>query len=332
SNISVSNPPSPVTKCSSQVEFEGLKHEIRRLEEDTQFLNSQLEDAVRLKEIAERQLAEALETVKTERELKASLRKELSHYMTIGDSLYHSPLSISLDGLKFSDDAALEPNNDHALSAYENGFSKLAHAIAAEDNRASLAPQKEALFRPAPSLDSQKQLEQANGALSEHQEKVTRLTENLAAECGSRDVSAERPFGLAAPPARPSLYRLFSWRSTMLLFSREASLPPSVVTSISRRPRSSSADCRSLLACSLRTAARFSVRRVTFSWCSDSAPLACSSSAPGLLLGVPADRLGKPKGEESERETEGGAARSSPVVVVVVVVVEGGGPILGVSC
>ncbi|KAG7248893.1 hypothetical protein CRUP_006286, partial [Coryphaenoides rupestris] len=73
----------------TQVEFEGLKHEIRRLEEDTQFLNSQLEDAVRLKEIAERQLAEALETVKTERELKASLRKELSHYMTIGDSLYH---------------------------------------------------------------------------------------------------------------------------------------------------------------------------------------------------------------------------------------------------
>lgn len=66
-----------------------MKHEIRRLEEDTQFLNSQLEDAIRLKEIAERQLSEALETIKTERELKASLRKELSHYMTIGDTLYH---------------------------------------------------------------------------------------------------------------------------------------------------------------------------------------------------------------------------------------------------
>ncbi len=73
----------------AQVEFEGLKHEIRRLEEDTQFLNSQLEDAIRLKEIAERQLGEALETIKTERELKASLRKELSQYMNIGDTLYH---------------------------------------------------------------------------------------------------------------------------------------------------------------------------------------------------------------------------------------------------
>uniref|UniRef100_A0A667ZS77 BICD cargo adaptor 2 n=1 Tax=Myripristis murdjan TaxID=586833 RepID=A0A667ZS77_9TELE len=195
----------------SQVEFEGLKHEIRRLEEDTQFLNSQLEDAIRLKEIAERQLGEALETIKTERELKSSLRKELSHYMSIGDTL---PLSISLDGLKFSDDAATEPNNDEALHGYENGFSKLANAIT-EDNRIS-TPKKDELFRPVPSLvddllselniseiqklkqqlmqmerekvnllstlqDSQKQLEQANGALSEHQEKVNRLTENLNA-------------------------------------------------------------------------------------------------------------------------------------------------------
>ena len=48
-----------------QVEFEGLKHEIKRLEEETEYLNSQLEDAIRLKEISERQLEEALETLKT---------------------------------------------------------------------------------------------------------------------------------------------------------------------------------------------------------------------------------------------------------------------------
>ncbi|CAL1606823.1 unnamed protein product [Knipowitschia caucasica] len=196
----------------SQVEFEGLKHEIRRLEEDTGFLNSQLEDAIRLKEIAERQLGEALETIKTERELKASLRKELSHYMNIGDTLYHSPLSISLDGLKFSDDSSTEPNNDEALQGFESGFMKLASTIA-EDNRAS-TPTKEEHTRPAPSLvddllselniseiqklkqqllqmerekvsllstlqEAQKQLEQVNGALSDHQEKVSRLTENL---------------------------------------------------------------------------------------------------------------------------------------------------------
>ncbi|XP_030639695.1 protein bicaudal D homolog 2 isoform X2 [Chanos chanos] len=196
----------------SQVEFEGLKHEIRRLEEDTQFLNSQLEDAIRLKEIAERQLGEALETIKTEREQKAALRKELSHYMNIGDSMYHTPLSISLDGLKFSDDTVIEPNNDESLHGYENGFSKISNS---DDNRES-TPKKGELYHPAPSLvndllselniseiqklkqqlvqverekvtllstlqDSQKQLEQANGALSEQHEKVSRLTENLNA-------------------------------------------------------------------------------------------------------------------------------------------------------
>lgn len=196
----------------SQVEFEGLKHEIRRLEEDTQFLNSQLEDAVRLKEIAERQLGEALETIKTEREQKAAMRKELSQYMNIGDSMYHNSLSISLDGLKFSEDVMIEPNNDDPIHGYENGFDKIPNA---EDNRMS-TPKKDQLFHPAPSLvddllselniyeiqklkqqlvqverekvtllstlqDSQKQLEQANGALSEEHEKVGRLTENLNA-------------------------------------------------------------------------------------------------------------------------------------------------------
>lgn len=196
----------------SQVEFEGLKHEIRRLEEDTQFLNSQLEDAVRLKEIAERQLGEALETIKTEREQKAAMRKELSQYMNIGDSMYHNSLSISLDGLKFSEDVMIEPNNDDPIHGYENGFDKIPNA---EDNRMS-TPKKDQLFHPAPSLvddllselniyeiqklkqqlvqverekvtllstlqDSQKQLEQAHGALSEEHEKVSRLTENLNA-------------------------------------------------------------------------------------------------------------------------------------------------------
>lgn len=61
-----------------------------------------------------------------------------------------SPLSISLDGLKFSDDAGTEPNNDEALHGYENGFTKLANAIT-YDNCISTA-KKEELFHPAPSL------------------------------------------------------------------------------------------------------------------------------------------------------------------------------------
>ncbi|KTG38684.1 hypothetical protein cypCar_00047600, partial [Cyprinus carpio] len=142
---------------------------------------------------------------------QAALRKELSQYMTIGDSMYHSPLSISLDGLKFSDDTSIEPNNDEPLHVYENGFDKIAN----NDNRVS-TPKKGERFHPSSSLvdnllnelniseiqklkqqllqverekvtllsslqESQKQLEQAHGALSEQHEKVSRLTENLNA-------------------------------------------------------------------------------------------------------------------------------------------------------
>ncbi|XP_063282980.1 protein bicaudal D homolog 2 isoform X2 [Pelobates fuscus] len=194
----------------NQVEFEGLKHEIKRLEEETEFLNSQLEDAIRLKEISERQLEEALETLKTEREQKNNLRKELSHYMNINDSMYSNHLNFSLDGLKLSDEIT-EPNNDDVLNSFEqNGIIKMNG-----ENKIS-TPKKNDVGNPAPSLvsdllselniseiqklkqqlmqmerekinllttlqESQKQLENTKGALSEEYDKVSRLTENLNA-------------------------------------------------------------------------------------------------------------------------------------------------------
>ncbi|NXQ36955.1 BICD2 protein, partial [Alaudala cheleensis] len=196
----------------SQASFPtSLKHEIKRLEEETEFLNSQLEDAIRLKEISERQLEEALETLKTEREQKNNLRKELSHYMNINDSMYNSHLNISLDGLKFSDEAT-EPNNDEIMNGFEqNCLSKLSNG-----KNSTSTPKKTESFPPAPSLvsdllselniseiqklkqqlvqmerekvnllttlqESQKQLENTRGALSEQHEKIGRLTENLNA-------------------------------------------------------------------------------------------------------------------------------------------------------
>ncbi|XP_066469537.1 protein bicaudal D homolog 2 isoform X2 [Tiliqua scincoides] len=217
----------------NQVEFEGLKHEIKRLEEVTEFLNSQLEDAIRLKEISERQLEEALETLKTEREQKNNLRKELSHYMNINDSMYTSHLNISLDGLKFSDETT-EPNNDEIVNGFEqNCLSK----INSGNNKAS-TPKKNESFPPAPSLvsdllselniseiqklkqqliqmerekmnllsalqESQKQLENTRGALSEQHEKVGRLTENLNA-MKKLQVSKERQSALDNEKERDS--------------------------------------------------------------------------------------------------------------------------------
>lgn len=73
-----------------QVEYEGLKHEIKVLEEETALLNSQLEDALRLKDISESQLEEALDSLKSEREQKYALRKELAHHLTVCDGGFSS--------------------------------------------------------------------------------------------------------------------------------------------------------------------------------------------------------------------------------------------------
>ncbi|XP_047660302.1 protein bicaudal D homolog 1-like isoform X1 [Tachysurus fulvidraco] len=78
------------TLRQNQVEYEGLKHEIKVLEEETVLLNSQLEDALRLKEISECQLEEALNALKSEREQKNSLRKELAHHITLCDGPFSS--------------------------------------------------------------------------------------------------------------------------------------------------------------------------------------------------------------------------------------------------
>ncbi|XP_065129472.1 protein bicaudal D homolog 1-like isoform X1 [Paramisgurnus dabryanus] len=78
------------TLKQNQVEYEGLKHEIKVLEEETALLNSQLEDALRLKEISEGQLEEALDALKNEREQKKILRKELAHHLTVCDGAFSS--------------------------------------------------------------------------------------------------------------------------------------------------------------------------------------------------------------------------------------------------
>ncbi|XP_040019407.2 protein bicaudal D homolog 1-like isoform X4 [Gasterosteus aculeatus] len=97
------------TLKQSQVEYEGLKHEIKVLEEETVLLNSQLEDALRLKDISEGQLEEALDALKSEREQKNNLRKELAHHLSLSDSVYgagaHLALTVTgVEGLKFPEE------------------------------------------------------------------------------------------------------------------------------------------------------------------------------------------------------------------------------------
>lgn len=108
---------------SIQVEYEGLKHEIKVLEEETVLLNSQLEDALCLKDISEGQLEEALDALKSEREQKNNLRKELAHQLSLTDSVYGATTHLTIsavEGLKFAEEAATNgtsasgssPNNE----------------------------------------------------------------------------------------------------------------------------------------------------------------------------------------------------------------------------
>lgn len=80
---------------SSQVEFEGAKHEVRRLQEEVDSLNTQVEELVSLKQIAEKQLEEALEALQSEREQKYAFKKEL-------DQKVNSESLFSINNLTFA--------------------------------------------------------------------------------------------------------------------------------------------------------------------------------------------------------------------------------------
>ncbi|XP_022902550.1 protein bicaudal D [Onthophagus taurus] len=84
---------------SSQVEFESLKHEIRRLQEEMEILNSQVEELTHLRKIAEKHMEEALESLQSEREAKYALKKELDQHIN-RESFYNiSNLAYSIRGI-----------------------------------------------------------------------------------------------------------------------------------------------------------------------------------------------------------------------------------------
>ena len=86
------------------MEFEGAKHEIRRLSEEVEVLNSQVEELVKLRQIAERQMEEALESLQAEREAKYALKKDLDTRLN-QESMYNlsnlAAMSMNLSGEPF---------------------------------------------------------------------------------------------------------------------------------------------------------------------------------------------------------------------------------------
>lgn len=98
---------------SSQVEFEGAKHEIRRLQEDVELLHQQVEELMKLKQIAEKQLEEALESLQAEREAKYALKKELDQRINSESMFNLSNLAFSIRGI--TDDQAMGSDGEDDL-------------------------------------------------------------------------------------------------------------------------------------------------------------------------------------------------------------------------
>ncbi|VEN44218.1 unnamed protein product [Callosobruchus maculatus] len=114
---------------SSQVEFESLKHEIRRLQEEMDLLNIQLEEMTNLKKIAEKHMEEALESLQSEREAKYALKKEL-------DQQIHRESFYNINNLAYSIRGMAEPNLG---SDCEDDIPGLKHIEASLQNSGELA-------------------------------------------------------------------------------------------------------------------------------------------------------------------------------------------------
>nr|CAD7396869.1 unnamed protein product [Timema poppensis] len=99
---------------SSQVEFEGAKHEIRRLQEEVEVAQQQVEELAKLKKIAEKQMEEALESLQSEREAKYALKKELDQRINSESMFNLSNLAFSIRGIT-NDDQAMGSDGEDDL-------------------------------------------------------------------------------------------------------------------------------------------------------------------------------------------------------------------------
>lgn len=95
----------------TQAEYEGLKYENRRLNEELEFYNRELDETTRLKELLERQVEDAHETIQKEREIKFGLKRELAQYDNIdltGITLQQHLLDENTNEANKEDDIDLE--------------------------------------------------------------------------------------------------------------------------------------------------------------------------------------------------------------------------------
>ena len=87
----------------NQIEFEGMKHMNKRLQEDINDLQCHIEELNNLKRISEKQVEECLENLKIEREQRHALKKELDQKRDQESLLQLSKMHQFNDNLNFSE-------------------------------------------------------------------------------------------------------------------------------------------------------------------------------------------------------------------------------------
>ncbi|RWS29026.1 Protein bicaudal D-like protein [Leptotrombidium deliense] len=84
---------------SNQIDFESAKHEVRRLQEELELRRLQVDEYETLKNIAEKQMKEALEALESEREQKYELKKKLDERINNDSFINISNLGLRFPGL-----------------------------------------------------------------------------------------------------------------------------------------------------------------------------------------------------------------------------------------
>ncbi|XP_052743579.1 protein bicaudal D isoform X2 [Bicyclus anynana] len=221
---------------SSQVEFEGLKHEVRQLREEAENARAAADETAALRRIAERQLAEALEALQAEREAKFAAKKELDAHLSREAQFNITNLAYSIrgmpeEGTESEGEAGASGAGELGAEHHADLFSEVhLHEISRLEKQLEQAHSENAQLAASLRL-AQSAAEGEGAAAGALRAGVTRVCSRVAAlhalhaDCGPADERAE---GVSARAAK----WLTWWRvsggelAALLAALRELDAPP----------------------------------------------------------------------------------------------------------
>ncbi|RWS02827.1 protein bicaudal D-like protein [Dinothrombium tinctorium] len=171
---------------SNQIDFESAKHEVRRLQEELDLRRLQVEEYETLKNIAEKQMKEALEALESEREQKYELKKKLDERIN-----NESILNISNIGLRFPGLSGFGKDSTTSVDDIdEDGTSPLLHQLESDFLKSGVIQESESQPNSFGNLSSPTQPSSLFGEV--HLSEIKKLEQSLElAETEKTQMSAK---------------------------------------------------------------------------------------------------------------------------------------------